>query len=62
MKHKINVNPIEMAGILAALTAYNLPNLRDILAARFMAADPANDGPEVYIIRWNARGEESGDR
>ena len=50
MRRKIMISQLESTTIIAALMAYECPNLASLIHARFEAADPANDGPEVYII------------
>jgi hypothetical protein len=51
MNRKIVISQIERTSIVAALTAYDCPNLASIIFARFEAADPASDGPEVAILQ-----------
>jgi hypothetical protein len=50
MKRKIALSQIESTTIIAALMAYECPNLADSIHVRFEAADPTNDGPEVGIL------------
>ena len=47
---KIAVTAIELAAIIAALNDYGMPTFAAELHDRFVAADPANDGPETKIL------------
>jgi hypothetical protein len=50
MKRKITLSQIEITTIVAALMAYECPNLASIVHARFETEDSANDGPEIFIL------------
>ena len=50
MKRKIGISPIELAAIIAALNDYHMVAFGAELHDRFVAADPAEDGPEVQIL------------
>lgn len=49
MKIKLVISQSTLALIVAALTAYAMPNLAACLS--ILAQDPADDGPEVAILR-----------
>jgi hypothetical protein len=52
MKRKIEISEIERTVICAALCAYERVPLASWINSQFIdAADPANDGPEVDILR-----------
>lgn len=54
MKRKIELDYTESRAIFFALSQSNMPNMPNIarvISSRWDAADPANDGPEVDILR-----------
>jgi hypothetical protein len=55
MKRKIILSQIESTTIIAAPMAYECPNPAGVIHARFETADPANDGPEIAILRADRR-------
>ena len=53
MKRKIQLSEVEHTAIIAALMVYELYDLANDVYNRFeQAEDPANDGPEVEILRY----------
>lgn len=50
MKRKIGISPIELAAIIAALNEFGMATFGAEMHDRFVAADPANDGPETTIL------------
>lgn len=51
MNRKIVISELERTIIIAALMAYDFPITADRITKKFDDADPANDGPEVAILR-----------
>ena len=54
MKRKIEISGIDRIVIVAALIEYGWPKMANRIHNEFEAADPADDGPEVAILRRRA--------